>query len=295
MIIKRAFLKLWRGITFIPHWVLDSLFLRVDKANIIWTRNIRLIPRKKFRKGARTSYAEYGHVIGIFQTLIKQSLKSVNNVRILDIGCGTGLMGMASEPLLFEGGHYTGIDLIDNNVKYCKAHFDPKYFNFILSEATNSAYNPGGIVKKTKWDLKDNTFDLVTALSVWTHLDEDDAVFYLKEVKRVLKPGGRAIITFFFLNELYRAGIDQRVKRESFFHMTSPGKWVFDKPVYDSKNWFCPQWARVPESAIGINERGMDKLLKESGLEINSIMAGNWKEIPGVYFQDIIIFEKPKK
>ena len=31
MIMKRALLKLWRGIILIPHWILDSVFLGIDK------------------------------------------------------------------------------------------------------------------------------------------------------------------------------------------------------------------------------------------------------------------------
>ena len=56
--------------------------------------------------------------------------------------------------------------------------------------------------------------------------------------------------------------------------------------------WFSPQNLDIPEKAIGINEKGLNKLLNESGLKLIEYYPGNWKEIPGVFFQDILVFQK---
>jgi len=37
----------------------------------------------------------------------------------------------------------------------------------------------------------------------------------------------------------------------------------------------------------------MNELLEESGLKISNYYPGNWKENPGLYFQDIVVFQKP--
>ena len=75
--------------------------------------------------------------------------------------------------------------------------------------------------------------------------------------------------------------------------MTLRSKWIFNVPVKNSDYWFYPEWAEVPEKAIGISEKGMERLVRNSGLKILSINNGSWKEIPGIYFQDVVVFEKP--
>ena len=74
--------------------------------------------------------------------------------------------------------------------------------------------------------------------------------------------------------------------------MTPQDQWVFDQPSYGSDAWFHPKWARVPESAIGVTETGLERLLRGSGMELIKQLPGNWKEIPGVYHQDVLIFQK---
>lgn len=293
MIIKRTLYKILLFFKQIPYKILDRVYISLDKNNIRRTRNIRQIPKERYRKGGKYSYAEWAHVIGIFQTLINQNIGKRKDSRILDVGCGTGLLAIASEPFLETGGQYVGIDVVEKDIKFCRNHYDPKKFRFDLLKAGNPAYNPGETKEKQRWDLEDNSFDLVTALSVWTHLDEEDAIFYFNEIERVLKPGGKAIITFFLLNSLYKNDLNLKGEGKSKFHMTLRSKWIFNVPVKNSDSWFYPEWAEVPEKAIGISEKGMERLVRNSGLKILSINNGSWKEIPGIYFQDVVVFEKP--
>jgi hypothetical protein len=50
--------------------LLDRLYLPLDRALIRRTRNLRLLPEAAERTGGKFSYAEWAHVIGIFQTLL---------------------------------------------------------------------------------------------------------------------------------------------------------------------------------------------------------------------------------
>ena len=45
-------------------------------------------------------------------------------------------------------------------------------------------------------------------------------------------------------------------------------------------------------TAIGITGKGIDAMLKSSGLKVSQYYPGNWKENPGIYFQDVLILEK---
>lgn len=100
--------------------------------------------------------------------------------RILDVGCGTG----ANLELLSEYGEAEGVDISAEALAFCRAR---GLTHVRQGEAERLPY-------------EDSTFDLVTALDVVEHLDDDTAG--LSEMRRVLKPGGRALLfvpAFMFL------------------------------------------------------------------------------------------------
>lgn len=271
---------------------IDKAFRGIDRQHIRRTKNLRLIPDFKNRRGGKLSYGEWAHVIGIFQTLIYQNLSAKAGNHILDIGCGTGLLGISAEPYTSGEGTYTGIDVMREDINYCKENFKNKNYNFIHFDIANPRYasNQSKILKA--WPIEDNSKDLVTALSVWTHLREEDARFYFKEIYRVLKPKSRAIITFFYLDEDYEASLTIRKNERGRFHSTNQMNWVFDKKAYDSEDWFTTKLVKNPEDATAISKKGMETIIKESGLKLIQYNPGNWKEKPGMYFQDILVFEK---
>lgn len=271
---------------------LDRLYIPADRKEILRTKNIRLIPYEKARRGGKYSYAEWAHVIGIFQTLIHRFLETEQNNEILDVGCGTGLLAIASEPFLYPKGHYTGIDVMKEDIEFCRVHYPRPTFEFIHFDVGNPAYTSGQVKTQTPWPLDDNRFDMVTALSVWTHLNETDATFYFEETARVLKPGGKAIITFFLLDDSYQKSLGMRSEKQGRFHTRSQMKWIFEKSCYGSDAWLHPKCVEVPESAIGVTEEGLKRLLSKSGLKLIETFEGNWKEKPGVYFQDVLVFQK---
>jgi SAM-dependent methyltransferase len=271
---------------------LDKLFIEADKQDIRRTKNLKLIPDFKNRRGGKTSYAEWAHVIGIFQTIIYQTIAKKEGNIILDIGCGTGLLGIASEPFISSDGTYTGIDVMIDDINFCKAHFKFKNYNFIHLDVANPSYASSQSSKLVPWPIADGSQDLVTALSVWTHLNETDAIFYFKEIARVLKKGAKAIITFFVLNEEYKDSLKKRSNDTGRFHSTNQNDWIFDVKAYNSENWFTTKYATNPEDVIGVTQEAINILLKTSGLKMIQYYPGNWKEYPGVFFQDILILEK---
>lgn len=281
-----------------PYGFYDRFFIPMDKKQIRRTRNLRLIPREKYRRrGGKYSYGEWAHVIGIFQSLFYHYLVKHESNRILDIGSGTGILGIASEPFISSGGKYTGVEIRKQDVEFCKKHYAEDHFEHIHFDAENAYYNnPEQKDNTKKWPVDDVTFDLVTALSVWTHLNEEDSLRYFKEISRVLKPDGKAIITFFLLDDDYKNSLSKRHTTASGrFHSLKQDRWIFDQSSYGSKMWFHPEWVKVPEHVIALTKEGLDYLMSNSGLKLVKHYPGNWKEIPGLYFQDVLVFEKQKK
>ena len=100
--------------------------------------------------------------------------------RILDVGCGTG----ANLLMLSQYGDAEGVDVSEDALAFCRERGLEKVR---LGAAEDLPY-------------EDGTFDLVTAFDVVEHIDDDLAG--LREMRRVLRPGGRVLLfvpTFMFL------------------------------------------------------------------------------------------------
>jgi len=93
--------------------------------------------------------------------------------RILDVGCGTGTM----LTYLASYGKVEGVDIDEEAIGYCR---ERGLEDVRLGEAANLPFGDG-------------SFDLVTALDVVEHLEDDVAAF--REMKRVLRPGGHILVT----------------------------------------------------------------------------------------------------
>jgi SAM-dependent methyltransferase len=100
--------------------------------------------------------------------------------RILDVGCGTG----ANIQMLSQFGEAEGVDVSAEALDFCRARG--------LAKVKQGAAE--GL------PFEDASFDLVTGLDVVEHLDDDIAG--LREMNRVLRPDGRAVLfvpAFMFL------------------------------------------------------------------------------------------------
>lgn len=272
------------------HKWLDRIYVPLDQAR---ARSVflRRIPLLAHRHGRR-SYADWARMVGAVQTLLGVHLAKREGNQICDIGCGTGPVAIASEPFIGAGGAYVGVDVKADDIAFCRSHYPSATHSFVHLDVSNPSYAPAQGAARRPWPLADGRFDALTAMSVWTHLAEEDALFYLREVDRVLRPGGVALITFFLLDREYEAVQAGERPRETPHHAGSAERWIFDRPAYDSKDWLCARWARVPEDAIGVTEPGLARMLAPTRLRRSACYPGIWKGQGGIDLQDVLVLRK---
>ena len=104
---------------------------------------------------------------------LKNQEKPLQKVRILDVGCGGGLL---SEPMKKLGAEVVGIDASEKNIQVAKLH--AKKNNLDINYFCSS---PENFTKKMK-------FDVVLNMEIVEHVEDVD--FFLKSSAKLLKKGG---------------------------------------------------------------------------------------------------------
>jgi len=108
--------------------------------------------------------------------ILRQTIVKKKNLKILDIGCGTGETLTFLADFLPKAELY-GVDSSPTAIKYAKKR---GHKNILKVDAK-------------KIPFKDDTFDYILLLDVIEHIKDDTAI--LVEAKRVLKKSGKIIIT----------------------------------------------------------------------------------------------------
>lgn len=110
----------------------------------------------------------------IILTLIKKMYEAQKQLNILDVGCGTGIM----LTYLKQYGAVTGIDVSTKALEFCKLRGHENLFQADVGK---------------RLPFKKRAFDLIVVFDVLEHIEDDCAA--LREIYRVNKEGGRALIT----------------------------------------------------------------------------------------------------
>ena len=123
---------------------------------------------------------------------------------ILEVGCGIGRTAVPLTRFL-DKGTYEGFDIVPMSIGWCQHKITPKHpnFHFRLANVHNEGYNPNGKLSASEYRFPygDGSFDFVFLVSVFTHMIPEDVEHYLSEISRVLRKGGRCLITYHLLNQ----------------------------------------------------------------------------------------------
>ena len=127
----------------------------------------------------------------------------------------------------------------------------------------NDLYNTAKI-KATEFEFPypDDHFDVVFSFSVFTHMGVDEIAHYLKETRRVLKPGGKCLSTFFVYNQENEDYIANNTR--------------FSVPYLHDGYRLMHQ--NVTAGNICLHQDTLQKMMKEAGFNEVQLIEGFWKD-----------------
>jgi SAM-dependent methyltransferase len=185
---------------------------------------------------------------------------------VLDVGSGSGRMAVPLTDYLSGEGAYEGFDISAEAVRWCRERITATFpnFRFEVSDIYNAAYNPQGTYQASEYRFpyENGTFDFVFLTSVFTHMLPRDMEHYFSEIARVLKPGGRCLITYFLLNEESTPMIDAG---RAILNFAERGE------LYRTIN------RSRPEDAVAYDEKFVRSLYAKYGLAVGEpVYYGSW-------------------
>lgn len=121
----------------------------------------------------------------------------------LDIGCGCGRLARCLMDRRLKS--YTGFDRHAGMIKWCRDEITKRAPNFrfdffdIESVYQRVDEQRGAVSAATfLFPYPDRAFDSVMLASVFTHMPLEEAAHYLEEIRRVIRPGGKVMLSAFF-------------------------------------------------------------------------------------------------
>ena len=174
-----------------------------------------------------------------------RSLRPFDGLRILDVGCGGGLI---TEPLARLGAGVTGIDAAEANIGVARAHARSADLEIDYRQASAEELAAAG-----------ERFDAVLALEVIEHVADVDA--FLQATATLLRPGGSFI------------GATLNRTPKSFLFGIVGAEYVLGWLPRGTHRW--DRFVRPSEFAAGLRRQGLH-VREMRGLAYD-LLAGEWR------------------
>jgi SAM-dependent methyltransferase len=178
---------------------------------------------------------------------------------IVDIGCGCGrfahhMRDFSYQDTLFTG-KYIGVDIDEEMLAWCRGNFDEQRFEFLHSSHASKSYKQSGSGSAVYGiPVADGAADFVFSRSLFTHLLEPELKNYLVESERILKPGGKIVMSFFSLD---------------YPPPTYGGRHTFSHPMGNA----AVESLAVPEAAVAYREAFLLDLAREIGFSQGEVVG----------------------
>ncbi len=187
-------------------------------------------------------------------------LDSLTGLRILDIGCGGGIL---CEPLARLGASVVGVDPAENNIAVAQQHAERSRLAIDYRNSTVETLAQAG-----------ESFDVVLAMEVIEHVT--DVGLFIKEAAEVVKPGGLMFVAT--LNRTAKSYALAIVGAEYILRWLPRGTHQWDKFVIPD------------ELEIAIEQAGL-RITGETGV-IYNLFADRWQLSADMDVNYMIVAEK---
>lgn len=232
----------------------------------------KLIPSKGKTNVGRGDFKKIGDK---FFNDIVDTCKLTPEAKILDVGSGIGRIARPFTKFLNKDGNYLGFDIIKSDIEWCaKKYSQCKNFVFNHYPIKNDLYLPNANISPEEFEFpfKEESFDVVIVISVFTHMQFCAIENYLKEIAKVLKPQGTCYTSWFL------AEADKTYELFPF---------IYDK--------YCLHNSKIKNANVALIRNQLLQILKTNGLEIVEEKQGWWKtgiSEKAFDFQDILVLKK---
>ena len=179
---------------------------------------------------------------------------SIKGKRILDVGCGGGIL---CESLALEGAEVVGIDLAEAGLEVAKLH--------LLESGLDVNYQK--ITAEEFAESNAETFDIVTCMEMLEHVPEPSSI--IKSCSKLVKPQGR--VFFSTINRNPKSYFFAIVGAEYVLNLLPKGTHNYEKFIRPSE---IDKWARRNNlsiaSMIGMTYNPITKRYKlEKDVSVN--------------------------
>ena len=225
---------------------------------------------------------EGGQTLAFSKMLLNLNSKD----RVLDIGCGCGRTAIAFR------GHirsYVGFDISKSLIDQARSFVpDPnfKFFSYDIFSHTYNRKESAILPEKFTFPFQNDSFDVVVASSVFTHLLPIALKNYVKEIKRVLAPNGRCFISFFVEQ-------NKPMSNDKWKEVYAESRFQQMKDSIDNSSFKVTDPAN-PDIFVRYNLPYLNQVFKENGLvPLRDPIYGRWNGNPdGFWYQDILTYVK---
>jgi len=265
---------------------LKPLYLRgLDLADVVSGHSRRGLPptRIMLPQYGRRDRAAFEEVGRSFVDDLVETCGLRPDHALLDVGCGAGRIGRAMADFMASAGSYDGFDVDRESIAWASRHVATLHPNirFRAVDVANRQYNPGGTVapREFVFPYDADSFDVCFLHSVFTHMLPDELRHYLAEVRRVLRPGGAAHVTYYLFDEEAQRYLAARPDLPlRFEHACGPYRTI--DPA-------------TPEYSVAYDPGFMRRTYAEVGLRIQEpVLWGGWCGRPSSRHQDVVVARK---
>ncbi|MCJ8499384.1 class I SAM-dependent methyltransferase [Desulfatitalea alkaliphila] len=191
------------------HNILNKLFIKIFSPNKDTTTQVPLPPEVYMRLvcGQHDDLADQFNWAGeVVLNMLDEEGMTADGTSFLDVGCGCGRIArrLMERPI----SSYTGFDRHPGMIRWCREQIgarDPRfafhYFSLQSSYQTLDGHKGRQPASAFAFPYPAASFSAVLLASIFTHMPLQESVHYLRELYRVLAPGGKILLSVFLSDD----------------------------------------------------------------------------------------------